>query len=251
MDTHEVDACVMALLDMLEERAEKGIKGILVPFLTTKRVAARVGAPVSLASLTLALRRMKGAGYFLLREVDLPSIEDYHKAGLLSAGEATVLRAHQQRSAGALPDSFMPSQAFIIFTVTTTERATGRTEVVPFWLAAEYAEWGGARNANQPLTHLRTELRDFTPNLFAHAPIEYRCASCQATLARGAEDADADAVPVEGGVAYAGLADAHRDEAVHCACCYAVVGAVAKEGRHAFDEECVQPFRIPLSISVL
>ena len=71
--------------------------------------------------------------------------------------------------------------ANIEVTVTTTERATGRTEVVPFWLAAEYAEWGGARNANQPLTHLRTELRDFTPNLFAHAPIEYRCASCQAT----------------------------------------------------------------------
>ena len=255
MDAHEVDACVMTLLDLLEERAEQGVKGILLPFLTTARVSKRLGAPVDLASLTLALRRMKRAGYFVLREIDLPSIEHYHRAGLLTTGEATVLRAHQQRSAGALPDSYIPSHAFVVFTLTTTERATGRTQVVPFWLAADYSEWDGGRSASDPLTHLRSELTQFTPDLFAHAPIEYRCARCQATVARGAESdggaAGAPATPVQGGVAYGGAMDARRVEPVLCACCHAVVGEVAEEGRHDFDAARVQPFRIPLSISVL
>ena len=56
---------------------------------------------------------------------------------------------------------------------------------------------------------------------------------------------------MQGGVAYGGAMDARRVEPVLCACCHAVVGEVAEEGRHDFDAARVQPFRIPLSISVL
>ena len=245
----DTDAVIFALRDLFQQRAEQGITGVLFCLINLTDIAYRLHATyVSRESVREAVRIMVRSGNIVYEEITLPSIEHYAQHNLLTSEEAAYLQ--RKRREEKLPDAFMPSEGFLLYSL-------GKS--TPLWLDAEHHYVHDII----PGVHsrLRPAVTTLSPRLTL-SPVEYRCATCQTSVARSPKREGVVTVDGligglgpknEGALVYAGKSDEQHREPLHCAACGTNIGVVVGEAssiEHHFDEKRVQEIPVGSSIAL-